>query len=74
MDAKNYRLTDGDRLDLVVLKHYGDHSMLGEVIKANPFLCDSSLALESGRSIILPLGVEIKIEVTHKTLQEKSLW
>lgn len=76
MDGQNYRVTDGDRLDLVVLKHYGNHDMLNKVIEANSWLCSEPLVLESGKTIFLPMKTEVtkQIEETHKILEEKALW
>ena len=50
----SYKTTDGDRIDLIVLDHYGDLEMLQEVIEANPILHRRPMTLEEGISITLP--------------------
>ena len=49
-----YRCSDGDRIDLIVLKHYGTLDPLNEVIKANPNLYNKEMTLKAGDKIELP--------------------
>ena len=51
---KYYECNDGDRIDLIVLKHYGDLTHLNDVVGANKQLFDKSMSLESGMKIELP--------------------
>jgi len=53
--AKSYRVSKGDRIDLVVLDHYGSLAMLPKVIAANVHtLPKIPLILESGTTLFLP--------------------
>jgi phage tail protein X len=68
-----YRTSEGDRIDLIVLKHYKDKSMLKIVIDANPHLAKQPLSLKAGVEIILP-DVQV-LENTKEELQAgDELW
>lgn len=49
-----YKCSDGDRIDLIVLKHYGDLKYLNNVVAANKQLFDKPLILQSGTILELP--------------------
>lgn len=63
---KSYRCSDGDRIDLIVLKHYGDLKHLNDVIGANNHLCKKPLTLTSGEIVELP-------DFSVSQLQDKSV-
>ena len=68
-----YRTSEGDRIDLIVLKHYKDKSMLKTVIDANPYLTKQPLSLKAGVEITLP-DVQV-LEDTKEELQAgDELW
>lgn len=53
--AKSYRCVAGDRIDLIVLDHYGSLDMLPKVIASNVHtLSKIPLILESGTTLFLP--------------------
>ena len=66
-----YRTVDGDRIDLIVLKHYGDLTHLNDVISANPTLCKISLDLVAGIEITLP---EFKVESAPFVKESATRW
>jgi len=69
-----YDCVDGDRIDLIVLNHYGDLDNLMNVIESNKHLFKLPLLLVSGLSIQLPL-FEDKIDITIvKPQNRKALW
>lgn len=49
-----YKCSDGDRIDLIVLKHYGDSKHLNDVVAANKQLFGKPLILQNGTTIELP--------------------
>lgn len=49
-----YKCSDGDRIDLIALKHYGDLKYLNNVVAANKQLFDKPLILQSGTVLELP--------------------
>jgi len=63
---KYYKCNDGDRIDLIVLKHYGDLKHLNDVVSANNHLCKKPLILTSGEIIELP-------DFNVSLLQDKSV-
>ena len=66
-----YRTVDGDRIDLIVLKHYGDLTHLNDVISANPILFDISLDLNAGVEINLPA---FKVESGPVVKESATRW
>jgi len=69
-----YRCNDGDRIDLIVLKHYGDLEHLNDVISANKQLFDKPMVLISGMTIELP---DFSVTVQAEILEPKErvpLW
>ena len=53
--AKSYKCVAGDRIDLIVLDHYGSLDMLSKVIASNVHtLPKIPLILESGTTLVLP--------------------
>jgi len=74
---KSYSCSDGDRIDLIVLKHYGDLTHLNDVIGANNHLCKLSLDLKSGEIVELPdfsVSVLQDKSVTDKVKKRVPLW
>ena len=72
----SYRCIDGDRIDLIVLNHYGTVKPLKRVIEANPKLAkEKSLILQSGMIINLP-KIETNSFSTSKKedVKEDLLW
>lgn len=63
----NYRAKDGERIDLICWKHYGNLSgrVVEQVLSANPGV-SALLELASGTVIILP-------NIVPQT-EESSLW
>lgn len=49
-----YRCSDGDRIDLIVLNHYGSLDRLQDVISTNQHLIKLPLDLTAGVEITLP--------------------
>jgi len=72
----SYRCVDGDRIDLIVLKHYGTVEPLKKVIEANPNLAkEKSLILKSGTIINLQKIEKNSFSNSQKeTTQEELLW
>jgi len=68
-----YRTSEGDRIDLIVLKHYGDKSMLGTVIDANPHLTKQPLSLKAGVEITLP-DVQVLEDAKEELQAGDELW
>jgi len=68
-----YRTKDGDRIDLIVLNHYGDLVNLNDVISANKVLFGKPLNLEAGLDIELPEFVT-KSDAPAKPKERGSLW
>lgn len=67
----SYRTSDGDVVDRIAWRHYGDHSpaTLAVIFDANPGL--------AGRGPVLPAGVEIELPAIVKPATVKSgvsLW
>lgn len=61
---QNYNTVQGDRIDLIVLDHYGSHDMLATVLSHNIHLSSISMDLEANITIALPLSEE-KINQTE---------
>ena len=73
--AQSYKTVEGDRIDLIVRKHYGDGKMLPHVLAENPHLPKMAMILESGINITLPEVVTVQESETVTEKQEKgSLW
>ena len=68
-----HRCTDGDRIDLIVLKHYGSLKPLNTVIEANRHLFSKSLILKSGEIVKLPEIEEERVEKS-KPKERELLW
>jgi phage tail protein X len=67
-----YRTKDGDRIDLIVLEHYGNLNHLNDVLSLNTFLFNLPLDLKAGLDIDLPDFTE---EVVKETKNERGpLW
>jgi len=49
-----YKTQQDDRIDRIVLAHYGDLEMLEAVIEANPELHQRELILDEGIELTLP--------------------
>ena len=70
--AYSYKTTQYDRIDQIVLKHYGNLEMLEEVIKSNPHLAKLPLILDCDLEIYLP---DIQTLPTTKTIDSgDALW
>ena len=53
--AKSYKCVAGDRIDLIVLDHYGSLGMLSKVIASNVHILSKiPLILEIGTTLVLP--------------------
>jgi phage tail protein X len=54
--ALNYKTSDGDVVDFIAFKHYGEQSpaVLRAVYDANPGLADQGAMLPRGLTIVLP--------------------
>jgi len=65
----NYRTKDGDTLDLICWRHYGQQSgAVEQVLEANPKLAEKGSILSAGIIITLP-------ELTSPAVEEEiSLW
>ncbi len=63
----SYRTKDGDRIDLICWKHYGDISgrVVEQVLSANPGISVST-ELNSGTMVLLPDLIQ--------EVEEPSLW
>lgn len=71
---KSYSCSDGDRIDLIVFKYYGDLTHLNDVVGANNHLCKLSLDLKSGEIVHLP---DFSVTVQDKKVETKKrvpLW
>ena len=66
-----YSTADGDRIDLIVLDHYGSHDMLGTVLAYNTHLCSMPMDLTEGIEIVLP-PVEKMIPYENSKQEEKA--
>lgn len=61
------RTQQGDTVDLVALRHYGDTRMVEAILAANPGL--------SAHGATLPLGVSVTLPPAEvKTRQAITLW
>ena len=64
---QHYRTKDGDMLDDICHRHYGDSSAIHAVLEANPRLGD--------QGAILPAGITITLPTIQKTAKENTkLW
>jgi len=68
-----YRTKDGDRIDLIVLNHYGDLKHLNEVVGANNHLCKIPMDLKAGVNIELPEFVT-KRDTQAENKKRGPLW
>jgi len=68
-----YRTKEGDRIDLIVLKHYGDLKHLNDVIGANKVLWDKPMNLNCDLNIELPL-FSTKSNDPYKQKERGPLW
>ncbi len=68
-----YRTKDGDRIDLIVLNHYGDLVNLNDVISANKVLFGKPLNLDAGFDIELP-EFATKSDTQAKPKERGPLW
>ncbi len=73
MEEVRYRCSDWDRLDLVVIRHYGDLSMHESVVEANPHLAKLPLILKSGTEILLPVKT-VSTPISELKTKEDMLW
>lgn len=72
MNYTNYTCSTGDRIDLIVLKHYKGLEQLNKVIAENKHLFKNSMVLKAGTVIKLP---EFKEEpVKTKSTKREPLW
>jgi len=70
-----YRTVDGDRIDLVVLRHYGSVEHLKEVLEANPKLSkNDSMILKAGEIIKLPTIQKKETFLPISEDEEDLLW
>ena len=73
-----YRTKEGDRIDLIVLKHYGDLKHLNDVIGANKHLFKKPMNLESNIDIELPEfddpSSEYFISSVDNPVEREPLW
>lgn len=65
--ATTYRTSEGDVLDLVCFKFYGQSGMTAQVLASNPNLSEHGSILPSGIQIIMP-------ELVTKSEATVSLW
>ena len=73
--ANSYKTIEGDRIDIISLKHYGSQEMLPHVIGANPQLHKIPLSLAGGITIVLPAVVDTAKEVALDIAkEEETLW
>jgi len=63
-----YRTRQGDMLDAICWKHYGNEDMVEQVHDANPGLAELGPILPMGREIVLP---EISVQTVRKPIR---LW
>lgn len=72
----SYRAVDGDRIDLIVLKHYGSVEPLKEVLEVNTYLPkNSSMILKAGEIVKLPkVNLSSKSSSTTKSDEDEFLW
>ena len=68
MNCSSYKCRSGDRIDLIVLKHYGDLEHLNTVISYNKHLFDKPMDLKSGMIVQLPI-----VNKSQKTEQKSSI-
>lgn len=66
-----HRCIDGDRIDLIVLKHYGDLKYLKNVIEVNHNLYKKDLILKAGHILELPIFKEVDTDTEIKTLSDE---
>ena len=74
---KSYKCSNGDRIDLIVLKHYGDLTHLNDVVSVNNHLCKKPLNLTSGEIVELPDFSVSQLQdksVTERTKKREPLW
>lgn len=64
---KRVRAFQGDTIDLIAHRHYGDTSMVEAIFEANPRLADLGVILPQGTLISLP-------QRTHETTTGITLW
>lgn len=72
-----YKCSDGDRIDLIVLKHYGNLKYLNDVVSENKHLFDKPLILQNGVTISLPQFDVFELQNKSVTVQAKKrepLW
>jgi len=70
-----YKTIAGDRIDLIVTKHYGDLEHLNAVVEANISLCKSPMILEAGITIKLPkFDKKSVVPGTVTKTERKPLW
>ncbi len=76
MSSKQYSCNDGDRIDLIVFKHYGSLERLNDVISFNQNLIKKSMILESGTKIKLPIFTDKKERTVPGKINKKRvpLW
>lgn len=73
MNYNKYECSTGDRIDLVVLKHYGSLERLNEVIAENKHLFKESMNLTAGTFIQLPIFPEETVQENVSKIRE-PLW
>lgn len=75
MIFNQYTCIDGDRIDLVVNKHYGNIDNLNLVLENNPNLFKMSMNLKGGTVVKLPVikENELKKQEVSNTIR-KPLW
>ena len=69
-----YRCVDGDRIDLIVLAHYGSLEHLNNVIALNKHLFNKPLDLRAGMVINLPEFIEVEEHTKISSLAREPLW
>ena len=69
-----YKTKEGDRIDLIVLEHYGDLVHLNDVISANKVLWGKPMNLESGIEIVFPSTKVKSSDTKAKPKEREPLW
>jgi len=72
-----YKCSRGDRIDLIVLKHYGHLNYLNDVISVNKQLLKKSMILEFDETIVLPdfsVTEQHNPSVTQQAKKREPLW
>lgn len=67
IDATTVRAHQGDTIDLIALRHYGDTTMVEAILAANPGLARLGTVLPQGTEVHLPPAVP-------RTAQTVTLW